>query len=79
MTNSQWLIYFDAHYKKFEWFFNQYNFETEWKKLLSARDKEHINTMRTIMNKVWLELPSCKFNIRANPKGWAEFLDLLEE
>lgn len=79
MTNRDWLILFDQTHHKFEWFFHTYTFNSEWQALLAARDKEHIGKMKSIMNRVWFELPDSKFNIRTNPKGWVEFLDLLEE
>ena len=78
MTNRDWLITFDQSYKNFEWFFREYKFNSEWEALLSARDKENIGKMKTLMNRVWFELPSNKFNIKTNPKGWNDFIFLLD-
>ena len=79
MTNKQWLKEFDQTFNSFEWFFKEYGFNSEWQALMSARDKEHIGKMKTIMNNIWFALPDSKFNIYENPKGWNDFIFLLEE
>ncbi len=78
MINKNWFAYWDENYTKFEWFFEKYGFTKEWNSLLIYRDKEHRGAMLTIMNRVWFELPSNIFNIKNMPKGWDEFLYLLE-
>ena len=78
MTYDAWFTFWDNDHHKFEWIFKEHTLNSEWQTLLSARDKEHRATMLTVLNKVWLVLPSSKFNIRANPKGWSEFLYLCE-
>jgi transposase len=78
MDDNQWLIEFDASKAKFQWFFLQYGFEDELKRLEEARSKNQVKKMITIMNRVWFELPDGVFNIKMNPKGWDEFISLLE-
>jgi hypothetical protein len=78
MNDSQWLIEFDASKAKFQWFFLQYGFDAEWKRLEEARAKNQVKKMLDLMNFVWCELPDDIFNIKMNPKGWNEFISLLE-
>jgi hypothetical protein len=78
MNDSQWLIEFDASKAKFQWFFLQYGFDAEWKRLEEARSKNQVKRMLDLMNFVWFELPDDIFNIKMNPTGWSEFISLLE-
>lgn len=79
MTTFEWFEFFDQNCHKFKWFFEKWGYIKQYNELLELRDKEHLGSMKTIMNKVWFELPSSYFNIRQNPKGWDQFLTLLEE
>lgn len=81
MDNKAWLELFDKTKEDFKWFFLGYGFEMEWMELEEYRKMgdEGIPTMLNIMNKVWFLLPDGEFNIIANPKGWKDFLILIEE
>lgn len=78
MTKLQWIERFDQHFHSFEWFYRDYGYEKQWNALLEAREKEHIGTMVSNMNKIWFMLPDCIFNIKVKPNGWMEFLYILE-
>jgi hypothetical protein len=80
MTNKEkWFDQFDRTKDEFQWFIIQYFGERVWSMLLNARKNENQIGMLHIMNSIWYNLPSDKFNIRENPKGWSEFLALFEE
>jgi len=46
---------------------------------MEYRKIENVTMMISIMNSVWFHLPDNKFNIIENPKGWKEFLYLIED
>jgi hypothetical protein len=79
MEKNQWLKEYDGHYPKFEWFILKY-FGTECtdilKKLMS--EEKHL-ILFSILSDIWFRLPDHIFNILENPKGWNEFLGLLED
>jgi len=77
MSRSEFYKYWDDHHLKFQWFFQKYTFNSEWQGLQSARDKEHYQTMITLLERVYVNLPANKFNNSTNPKGWYEFTALL--
>lgn len=76
---EQWFQRFDETKDKFHYFFEDFDFEEEWRRLLAARQRNDIIEMNSIMNMVWYELPDTKFNIINDPPGWSDFLWLLEE
>lgn len=77
-NDKEWLELFDKTNTTFKWFFDTY-FESEvWEQLILYRNQENIQLMMGIMNNVWYMLPDHKFNIIENPKGWSEFLTLIE-
>ena len=78
MKKVEWLKYFEEHNLKFLWFFNRYGFQFEWNSLTAAHKIEDTTAMMAIMNDVWFKLPDNIFNIRGNPRGWPQFLTLLE-
>lgn len=78
MTDREWFDMFDETKDKFKWFFMDYGFGHLWENLKHLRELEYRDFMLDIMNVVWLKLPDSKFNIIDNPKGWSEFLELLE-
>ena len=76
MTDQEWIAYFDEHKDKFKWFIGAVSQWLPLKRARSARDRKQ---MTSIMNHVWFILPDNRFNIIENPKGWSEFLTLIEE
>ncbi len=78
MTLEQWFKDYDATVDKFNWFIKRY-FSLMWINLCEAREKQDFPKMLNIMNNVWFALPDGYFNIMNNPKGWSEFLHLLED
>ena len=78
ITIEQWLKDYDATVNEFDWFIKRY-FPLMWENLCKARKENNFPRMLGIMNNVWFGLPDGSFNIMANPKGWNEFLHLLED
>ena len=77
-TDTEVLEAFDKGYPEFKWFIEQYF--PRWIRLIefnrkNCRTWELIN----ILNDVWFYLPDGIFNIMENPKGWKEFLNVIEE
>lgn len=87
MNAQEWLELFERTNDKFRWFFLQYGFGTQWTLLIEIKDHscecksddDRMNKMLSIMNHVWFCLPDNTFNIMNNPKGWSEFLNLIEQ
>lgn len=62
---------------KFEWFIIEWFGELKLKHLkyfAGIRDERLMDELSTI----WFELPDNRFNIMVNPKGWEEFLNVIE-
>jgi hypothetical protein len=76
MSEEKWLEKFDETYETFKWFWIEYGFD--WNYLMILRGKKKVTSMISLMNDTWFKLPDSKFNIIENPKGWSEFLFLLE-
>lgn len=76
MSEKDWLKKFDETCDEFKWFWDEYGYD--WDLLMQFRAKEKVISMQSLMNDAWFKLPDCKFNINVNPKGWSQFLDLLE-
>jgi hypothetical protein len=76
---QEWLQLFDKTCNTFKWFWTKYGYSDLWILLIMEREYENIDAMKRIMNDVWFELPDGRFNIMVNPKGWSEFLNLIEE
>lgn len=79
VTKEQWLKNFDNSKSEFEWFILKYFGIRVMESINSYRVDDDYGKMITIMNDMWFRLPDNKFNIMENPKGWNEFLYLLEE
>lgn len=79
MKDKAWFELWDKTHSSFYWFFIKYGYELEWNVIIMWREVYNRSEMITLMNKVWFELPDHIFNIRVNPKGWSEFLALIEE
>jgi len=77
MTKQDWLQLFDETKDNFKWFFDKYGYD--WNKLMKYREEENQDKMFSYMNDVWFDLPDHIFNIMNMPKGWNEFINLLEE
>lgn len=78
MNNSKWLEQFDETSGKFRWFIDEY-FKSMWDILIEARHNKDVDKMISTMNIIWYELPDNRFSIKENPKGWNEFLFLIED
>lgn len=74
-----WLKQYDATKNEFMWFIDLYFTCGCKEKLEMARRKNNVNEMKGILHNIWFDLPDNKFNIMENPKGWKEFLNLIEE
>ena len=79
MDDKTWFELFDKSKENFKWFFLGYGFEMEWTELEAYRLDYERKSMENIMNKVWFLLPDGEFNIVSNPRGWKEFLNLIEK
>ena len=77
MTDTTWFILFDTTKDSFKWFWLEYGFA--WNELIRFREMKRKGSMINLMNDVWFALPDNKFNIVENPKGWSEFLSLIED
>jgi len=78
MSNLDWFKLWDETSPKFQWFIEQY-FPQAWEQLEVNRTKGNRYGMSNLLQLIWFHLPDNKFNIRENPKGWFEFLALIEE
>lgn len=72
-----WLAEYDKSYPIFEWFIFKY-FPDSVQELLIFRNLNECGELISILNDIWFALPNKKFNIQLNPKGWSEFLSLIE-
>lgn len=79
MTEAQWFFQFDETKDTFKWFIEDYFEPSIWDKILELRAQENKSQMLLLMNDIWYYLPDYRFNINVNPKGWTEFLNLIEE
>jgi hypothetical protein len=78
MTDEQWFNEYDLAKGQFQWFFREYGFMKQWAKLCIAREFNNKEAMLVQMDYVWFKLPDHIFNIKVNPVGWQEFLNLVE-
>lgn len=72
---QEWLRYYDENFHKFEWFLEK--LPEQYTQLKDARKDINVKIMIQTMNNIWFLLPD-SFNIINNPKGWNEFLSLIE-
>jgi hypothetical protein len=77
MTSAEWLASYDATKHQFKWFIEKH-FPGMFGKLESMRIKREWPSMLNHMNDMWFKLPDNAFNIVANPPGWRQFVNLLE-
>ena len=78
MNEQEWLKLYDETKENFRWFITKY-FPLRWERMERLRSENDQQGMIKIMNDVWFELPDNKFNIMVNPKGWSDFLNLIED
>jgi len=78
-TDEQILTIYDENYPKFEWFILFYFGARAVNKLAKAREMQNVPLLMSILNTIWYELPDSQFNIKENPAGWTEFLEVIEE
>jgi hypothetical protein len=64
-------------YKEFDWFIIEYFGEESLEVLIDFAKVEN-PVLFDVLNDMWYELPDNKFNIIENPKGWNEFLTIIE-
>jgi len=79
MTDEEWFKLFDETSKTFKWFIIQYFGVYRWDELMFHINRDQKDKAIIIMNEIWFDLPDSRFNIIENPKGWREFLNLIEE
>ena len=78
-TDEELLKEFDEGLPEFQWFIEEYFKPIVLERLQRAREKQQIGEMRLLLNNIWFALPDNKFNIIENPKGWKEFLNVIED
>jgi hypothetical protein len=79
MTKKEWLELYDKNSPEFEWFIRAMFMGNTYLDLLAGFRKRDDNVgLMSTLNRIWYVLPDNKFNIIENPKGWAQFLELLE-
>ena len=61
----------------FKWFIIKYFGEEYFEYLIKLSESEN-GRLISELNDVWFKLPDDQFNIIENPKGWSEFLSLVE-
>jgi hypothetical protein len=63
----------------FEWFIIEYFGKDKFEELtfLALRGEEE--NLKRELDEIWYYLPDDLFNIKENPKGWRDFLNLIEE
>lgn len=64
---------------KFEWFITKYFGQEETDRCKTLAEKNEESELLNKLNDIWFYLPDYIFNIRENPKGWSEFLSLIDQ
>jgi len=78
-SDEEWFDYYDSTKDKFMWFIDMY-FDCGCRdKLEIYRAEKNKTKMLKVLDKIWFELPDNTFNIKVMPRGWAEFLNLIEQ
>ena len=78
-TDEEWIAAYDKNLPEFQWFIVENFKPILLEKLKRARINLEIGEMQVLLTEIWFHLPDNKFNIIENPKGWNEFLDLIED
>lgn len=64
---------------KWVWFVRRY-FGPEGVRIINGFiDSKDEVSLKGVLNEIWFKLPDNIFNIKENPTGWTEFLDLVED
>lgn len=63
--------------EEFKWFIIKYFGEEYFEYLIKLAESEN-GRLISELNDVWFKLPDDQFNLIENPKGWSEFLSLVE-
>lgn len=63
----------------FKCFIIEYFGETAFLALLDLANNDEEDELLAALNVIWFQLPDNKFNIKENPEGWSEFLNLIED
>jgi hypothetical protein len=63
----------------FKWFIIKYFGEKAFLALLELANNDKTEDLLEALHVIWFQLPDNQFNIIENPKGWKEFLNLIEE
>ena len=63
---------------KFEWFITKYFGQEETDRCKSLAENGQEYGLLIALERIYFYLPDNIFNIKENPKGWYEFLSLLE-
>lgn len=61
----------------FKWFMVDYFGEEVFSNMIKLAEEKSPSII-PMLNDIWYLLPDSKFNIRENPKGWSEFLQVIE-
>lgn len=75
---TEWFKQFDETKDEFQWFIKEH-YPSAWDELLRLRGLGLHSAMISLMSEMWYYLPDDQFNIKVNPKGWNEFLALIED
>jgi len=70
---------YKEHREAIKWFIIQFFGEAMMDTLDAACEVNNQSTLKAFLNQIWFDLPDNKFNIIENPKGWGEFLNIIEE
>lgn len=77
-TKEEILAAFDAGFPKFRWFIEKHFHFNMIVQIERAREEENTLNLLNLLNTVWFYLPDNQFNVRCMPKGWTEFLNVIE-
>ena len=69
---------YERNKKEFQWFIEKYFGIDMVKKLDILAEEKNQPLLFNMLINLWFELPDSKFNIMENPKGWKEFLEVIE-
>jgi len=69
---------YEKNKEEFQWFIEKYFGIDMVKKLDILAEEKNQLLLFNILNDIWFELPDHIFNIMENPKGWKEFLEVIE-
>ena len=65
--------------ESFRWIIERYYGLKKYMELWNLAENNEDEKLQTELNTIWYELPDSIFNIQNNPKGWENFLSLVED